>query len=633
VNPVSNPLANTSFFPAQFALAEMRSQVATEPVSVTLNSGLTIFIGPNGSGKTRALRAVRSELKAKLAQSGRALSVRYIGAGRAAPFEIFRSASFSLGANSEPAAVGHRSLTARRLEIESLVGDIMALEERVDLRIKVEARLYALFHRRMKLRWSQAGIEISFQSGGLEYAANTEASGILHLVGLLAALYDDTIGGLLIDEPEVSLHPQLQAFLFAEIRRVAGNPLEGAPKKVIVCATHSLSMLPLRDISELPNLVFFSTPNQNPRQVAPDAGELQSRKLGALVVRLGEGHRAAFFAETAFLVEGPSDEIVVSMLSARLGRELGGSGTQVVPVIGKGEFPETVRLFRLMGKRVVILADLDALVDSNAVAMSFAEDDELKHAVVFRGFGSLAAIDGTLRTELARIVTDCWCEIEHLTPAASRRNTDDAEALSAQTMRRLALGVLLSNEVEKLAMLPSGERWCELKTRFQALLAILEAGGCFFLRKGAIEAYYDTASRIVASDKSEAAVDEAACFASSDEVTLRQRYGDVWRAIEFAAPSPTVDENSLLRSLLAALIAAVFQEMTIDTSDAELASMAATVHESAARIFHLENVSDQGTRVRALRVSIVSPLFQRATFPATIGYDENPHTAVVRLFQ
>ena len=55
------------------------------------------------------------------------------------------------------------------------------------------------------------------------YSSAREASGLLHLVSILAALYDDEVGCLLIDEPEVSLHPQLQAFLLEEIKKVAGR--------------------------------------------------------------------------------------------------------------------------------------------------------------------------------------------------------------------------------------------------------------------------------------------------------------------------------------------------------------------------------------------------------------------------
>jgi Predicted ATP-dependent endonuclease of the OLD family len=91
-------------------------------------------------------------------------------------------------------------------------------------------------------------------SGGASYAANHEASGILQLVALLAAIHNDEIGALLIDEPEISLHPQHQAFLLEEMERVAGDPSDHS-RKLIVIATHSASLLPLRKLSEL--ALFF----------------------------------------------------------------------------------------------------------------------------------------------------------------------------------------------------------------------------------------------------------------------------------------------------------------------------------------------------------------------------------------
>src|SRR3954447_12490691 len=56
-----------------------------------------------------------------------------------------------------------------------------------------------------------------------------------------------------------------------------------------------------------------------------------------------------------------SDEIIVSGLSLKLEHPLLGSNTQVAPVTGKGQIAEIVKLFRMMGKQVFVLADLAAL--------------------------------------------------------------------------------------------------------------------------------------------------------------------------------------------------------------------------------------------------------------------------------
>jgi hypothetical protein len=265
--------------------------------------------------------------------------------------------------------------------------------------------------------------------------------------------------------------------------------------------------------------------------------------------------------------------------------------------------------------------------------MTFAYEDKVKRAAEAHGFPALVAIDGALRSDLARIVADCGSELEHLPQPGRRLEDDSTETVSEQATRRAVLRALLSNDEATLSSVPNSARWVALKSRFNVLLDILEAGGCFFLRRGTIEDYYEPPLEEPVANKPQAAVDEAAAFAVADKRMLGQRYDDVWRAIDFAAPPPAVDENSLLRGLLAALIGSVFQEMTIDTSDADLITIAASANEPAARIFRLENVSDKDAQLRALRISIISPLFARDRFPAIIRYDDNPHTAVARLFE
>ena len=158
-------------------------------------------------------------------------------------------------------------------------------------------------------------------------------------------------------------------------------------------------MLHLRQIADVTNFVFFRDRDTLPLQTPLGAGELQNRKLGALISRLSENHKLAFFAANVLLVEGPSDEILVGGLSHRLDHPLLRANTQVVPVIGKGEFTETIKLFRLMGKRVCIMADLDALVDDNAVVLSFGK--EAAEIVSRMGHGDLASLDRNLRNDFS----------------------------------------------------------------------------------------------------------------------------------------------------------------------------------------------------------------------------------------
>ncbi|MCP1220413.1 hypothetical protein NKW45_00960 [Acetobacter orientalis] len=60
------------------------------------------------------------------------------------------------------------------------MGDIINLEQRPDLRIKVETRLQQLFERGIDIQWNQQGLSMSFtgMASNARYHFGLEASGI-----------------------------------------------------------------------------------------------------------------------------------------------------------------------------------------------------------------------------------------------------------------------------------------------------------------------------------------------------------------------------------------------------------------------------------------------------------------------
>ena len=366
----------------------------------------------------------------------------------------------------------------------------MNLDHRADLRIKVETRLQQLFDRGIDFQWSQQGLAVSFTalSGNARYQSGLEASGITQLVSLLAAIYDDTIGTLIVDEPEISLHPQLQAFILEEMESVAGD-WDDPGKKRIVISTHSPSFLPLRSLADLPSIVFFGG-DADCRQIDPADGLLQSSKLADFVARTSLSHRQALFAERVLLVEGPSDEIVSARSAQRLGLKIEARNTQIPPALGKGEFREARKLFTEIGMRVTVIADLDALADDNSLVNDFssiAGANAIAHAV---GHPSLIDLDGKLRSELAGLITANGAAIDAAIaayPYWSDKQDPDVRR------RRCALAQLLTEPSAFTGGL--GVKMAALATRYGVLLDGLEQLGCFFLCRGAIENYYpDTSS-------------------------------------------------------------------------------------------------------------------------------------------
>ena len=85
----------------------------------------------------------------------------------------------------------------------------------------------------------------------------SECHGLKELITLLAFLYDDDFNALIIDEPELHLHPQFQTFLLAEIRKMAGDPRTTPGTKVFFLITHSPYLLDFRVIDDLRQCLIF----------------------------------------------------------------------------------------------------------------------------------------------------------------------------------------------------------------------------------------------------------------------------------------------------------------------------------------------------------------------------------------
>ncbi|MBT0570480.1 AAA family ATPase [Curvibacter sp. CHRR-16] len=589
--------------------------------TVFVQRGLTTLVGPNGTGKTRALRAIKSAVASVRGISDTGRKVLLLAAGRTSPMERFRSAVDNPSyIPLEDAAVGHIGFQSQWWNLESITGVLLALNQRADLRLKVEARLQQLFDRSIELNWSQAGLTVAISPmlGGSPYAANHEASGVLQLIALLAAIHNDDIGALLIDEPEISLHPQHQAFVLEEMQRVAGDPIDPG-KKLIVIATHSAALMQFRSLSELPSIAFFSSALRAPAQVDASDEILKRSKLSALMARLSATHRMAVFAERVLLVEGPSDEIIASQLASRMNQRLLARNAQILPVTGKGEFPEVAKLFRLMGKHVAVLADLDALADDNTLVRDFSDLPDASSVAQSIGRTSLADLDGDLRVDLSKFITKHETAVD---AAASAYDDWSSSGSKSPSVRRVTLARLLTkpNSFDESAVADASG----LRTRYLVLLEALSRLGCFFLTRGAIENYYDDG----VSDKSkpDRAAAVAAKFDSSEPSDLESNYADVLKALTLVAPNHRVDEDLLLRPKLGAALSAAFLTMAPNTTDEQLNAIARATIGSHAGVFILNNCSDEKTL--RIKVDIASSLFKRESFPFDIGADENVNTVV-----
>lgn len=572
---------------------------------IELRSSLTFIVGPNGSGKTHLLKGLKNSFKGYVDKK-----VRFISAGRLAPLEQYRSKTNQYYYNIDDAKFGDKSEANERHEIESISGDLHTLYKRPDILIKVQERLRKLFKRDIKIEWDSGYLKVFFLRVGASntyYSSAREASGLLHLVGILSALYDDEVGVLLIDEPEVSLHPQLQAFLLKEITRAAGTPSEDGYKKIIVMATHSTEMIKISKTDDLLSFIFCNDLKEEPIQISEKAGELKNTYVKSLVARLGQEHKLALFSRTPLLVEGPSDVIVCNALSDKLYLNLEAAGSQILPINGKEAMPETVKLFRLMGKKPTVLADADYFADGlsliNAYFGDSNNDDIRKRADDLaneKGIEGILKMSNDIYNKLCSLVNGNWDNIADTAKNHPYFTLSEDDLLNK---KRSALCTVFASE-------NLDEEWTRLKKRLTTLFKIFEAMGLFILKKGALESYYHDDNNVII-DKVDAAVTESEYILSSSEDNLESTYQDILKCLKYASDSESIDESRAIRDELLSFVSPIHAHYA--ESEENLNTLG-----KQSSIFH-HRINEEGK----LEVSITSKVLDVTGFPIILNKDED----------
>ncbi|MCK8832080.1 AAA family ATPase [Haemophilus influenzae] len=572
---------------------------------IELRSPLTFIVGPNGSGKTHLLKGLKESFNVPADKK-----VRFISAGRLSPLEQYRSKTNQYHYNIDDAQLGDKSETNYRHEIESISGDLHTLYKRPDILIKVQERLRKLFKRDIKIEWDSGYLKVFFLRIGASntyYSSAREASGLLHLVGILSALYDDEVGVLLIDEPEVSLHPQLQAFLLKEITRVAGIPGEDNYKKIIVIATHSTEMIKISKTDDLLSFIFCNDLKEDPIQIPKDAGELQNKHVKSLVTRLGQEHKLALFSRTPLLVEGPSDVIICNTLSDKLYLNLEAAGSQILPINGKEAMPETVKLFRLMGKTPTVLVDADAFADSLDLVRAYFHNEKIRNAAdrlaSEKGHSGILDLAKDIYDNFCLLVQNNWDSIANIAHNHSYFNLSENESLDK---KRSALCTVFNEQI-------SNEAWSMLKNRLYVLFDIFEETGLFILRKGAIESYYDDN---VIEDKVNASVIESEKILSLSEENLGSRYQDIIKCLRYASNSEPIDESRAIRDKLLDFFSTIFAHYKSGEENLDTLGRQSSIF--------TYRINEEGK----LELSITSNVLDVTGFPIILNKNDNLLTVI-----
>ena len=452
---------------------------------------INLIVGPNGTGKSLFADQLKSQL-VKKGYKTRLLNAERLSGLEKQDYYNYSGSSFNNGLNISQ----FDDLKNRGEEYGLSSSAFIILKQRLDIRVKIEALLSDIFNKTIRLVEEGGYLKPKIQNntGGDEYGLKEqECHGLKELMTLFTFLYDDSKNCLILDEPELHLHPQFQSFFLSEIRKFAGDPNIDPTKKLFFIITHSPYFLDLRNIEDLKSILVCHY-NEPPDFV--DTLDAQDEYiLKKFLPRFNTHHKQFFFSPNPVFVEGYTDQQIITLLFDKLDYSISASGSSIIDVGGKDELAVFFRLCKKLNINAKIIADLDAFFKGKLREVA-QDDNACKEFIQGNALGiDLSNLIGELDRKLKLVAddlvtktatdTDILHLITFLNPIigiADKRNTI-VTALMIALLKFKSKILLTVSPIQK-------EEINYIIPRFYKLLEAFRAANIFIFPKGEIEHYY-----------------------------------------------------------------------------------------------------------------------------------------------
>lgn len=510
---------------------------------------INYLVGPNATGKTRFAEQLKQQCQNK------GLKVRPLSTERLSGFEKQRYDYFGSSQLERGFDIGHFPYLKRHGMDYGLSADaFVILKEKLDIKIKIEATLSQLFGRRIRLA-EEGGFlipRIQRVEGGSEYGLKeSECHGLKELITLLTFLYNDDFNCLIIDEPELHLHPQFQTFFLQEIRKVAGDPLISPEKKCFFIVTHSPYFIDIRTIEDLKCCIVFQ-PDKLPASIDQLEGEDEWR-ISRLLPRLNTHHKQFFFASRPIFVEGYFDQQIFSLIQEKRRKLLGASGSCIIDVGGKDELDLFFRLCKKLNIDAQFIVDLDILIKGK-LRQSISEDDRCREYLQREGLGTdIMHVIG----EAKKTISECLSDLEPKLTDTFKLDPYFRDALCSASeleKKRYIFLVGLKYIGDQIRELIScyEEKLKYLGGRLQKIIQAFKQSGVYVLCKGELENYlpeYKGNPYIILDDAKAKFFEQERDLILGKELTeeeIRGRYGELINILDEATCPKDIDMDLYL---------------------------------------------------------------------------------------
>ncbi|WP_329185989.1 ATP-dependent nuclease [Streptomyces sp. NBC_01428] len=329
------------------------SNLEPNPEFITLNDWsipVSFFVGRNGSGKSKTAHAIARRLGAE---------ARILSTDRLAglmSYSVYQWGSTPSAMKGIPIGETERQNMTNTMRDKGMGNDeLYTLKEEPEVWLRVAAFLRRALGRVIELRESAGFLDPYVRVGNVEYSLlREEGHGLRELVILLAAAYRQDWQLLIVDEPELHLHPSMARLWVTEL----SMECERSGRRAII-VTHEPTLLKPKSADDLAAIWHFSA-GQTPTQLSLHVLGAQKDRVTASLQGNPQLVSQLVFSPRPVLVEGPHD---VAAFTVSLGRTQPPevvAQTDLVECGGSGAVALWFEVCTKVGLDVKAVADLDA---------------------------------------------------------------------------------------------------------------------------------------------------------------------------------------------------------------------------------------------------------------------------------
>lgn len=313
---------------------------------------VSYFVGRNGSGKSRAAKALATRIS----------DTRFLSTDRLIGLMNFTN----YGWGSMPADYKGVPLDqASRPQIEQVsrqfgagTDELYALREQPEVWLKVAAFLRRALRRTVDLRESAGFLDPYVRLGKAEYSLlRDEGHGLREIVILLAAVYRSDWSLLVVDEPELHLHPSLARLWLSELEAECSR---SGRRSIII--THEPTLINPANVEDLGSIRLFQ-PGVAPRTLRSCVEPSQESRVTASLLQNPNLVSQLVFSPRPVLLEGALDVFALNIVMRRSQPQEVIAQTDLIDCGGNGGLAVWFSIARRAGLDVRAVGDLDCCLD------------------------------------------------------------------------------------------------------------------------------------------------------------------------------------------------------------------------------------------------------------------------------